>query len=105
MEEKGRTIVVGAVGVDGWDLSEREVFEGRFQSRLVGNLPETLKRNQYSPSVSLRVTRSHLNSGEPTFAVSLRERPPLAPDTRLRATSSAHGRDEREEKCQGYALR
>ena len=51
------TIVVGAIVVNGWDLADREV-EGRRQSRLVGNLSEALQRNQYSPSMSLRVTRS-----------------------------------------------
>jgi len=102
-EENPYTIVVGAIGVDGWNLGDREVLEGRCQGRLVGDLSKTLQRNQYSPSILLRVTRSHLHRSKPISALSLRERPPLTPDTRFRAMS-VNGRDEREEKSQGYAL-
>jgi len=97
-EEDLCTIVVGAIGVNGWDLTDREV-EGRGQSRLVGGLSEALQRNQFSPSMPLRVTRSHLHRRKPISALSLRERPPLTPDARFRAMS-VNGRDEREEKSQ-----
>jgi len=96
LEEKNpRTIVVGASGVHGWDLTDCDV-EGRRQNRLVGNLSEALQRDQYSPRMSLRVIRSHLDRGKPISALSLRERPPLTSDARFRAVS-VHGRDERKE--------
>ena len=47
-----RTIEVGALGVDGRDLSNREV-EGRGQSRLVRHLFEALQRGQRLQSALL----------------------------------------------------
>ena len=48
-----RTIEVGAVGVDGWNLRNRDVH-GRRQSRLMGHLLEALQWNQRPPRVLRR---------------------------------------------------
>ena len=98
-----RTIEVGAVGVDGWNLSNRDV-DGRRQSRFMRYLSETLQLNQRPPSVLCRVARSHLHCSDPFFTVSLRDGPPLAPDARFLATTSVHGCDEREGESQEYIL-
>ena len=50
------------------------------------------------------VVRSNLHRSEPFFALSLRDGPPLAPNARLRATCSVHGREGREEERQEHAL-
>ena len=101
-EKKARTVEIGAAGVDGWDLGDRGV-EGRGQSRPVGQLFETLDRDQRQPSVS-PATQSYLHRGDPVFTLSLGNGPPLASDARLRAMGSIRGRNECEEKGQEQVL-
>jgi len=60
VEENPCTIVVGAIGVDGWDPSERGVG-GRRQSRLVGYLSKAL-HNKISDHQA-----SYFRSPKPTF--------------------------------------
>ena len=104
-EENLRTVKVGAIGVDGWDLGDRGV-EGRGQCRFVGNLFETLHRSQRPPGTFPRVDGSYLHRIDPCLALSLGDGPPLASDTRLYAlTISIRGGDKREEKRQKHVLR
>ena len=72
----------------------------------MGNLFETLHRNQQPPGASPRVTASYLHRIDPCFTLSLGDGPPLAPDTRLCALMiGIRGGNEREEKSQEYVLR
>ena len=98
-ENSTLTIEVGAVGVDGWDLSNRDVH-GRRQSRLVGHLLEALEWDQRPTGVVPPLARSHLHCSDPFFTLGLRDGPPLAPDARFLATTSVHGCDGREEESQ-----
>jgi len=100
-----RTVKIGAIGVDGRDFGDRGI-EGRGQCRFVGDLFETLHRNQQPPGVFSLVAGPYLHCIDPCFTLGHGNGPPLAPDTRLYALMiSIRSGNEREEKSQEHVLR